>query len=50
MQSLAVYLNFFIDLKEFTEKIKIIVNTKGYDIELGSKNLNITIWFIGKNH
>ena len=31
---------FCIDLKEFTEKIKITVNTKGYDMELGSKNLS----------
>ena len=50
MQSLAVYLNFFIDLKEFTEKIKITVNIKGYDMKLGSKNLSIAIRFIGKNH
>ena len=41
-------LQFCIDLKEFTEKIKITVNTKGYDIELGSKNLSIIIGFIGK--
>ena len=39
---------FCIDIKEFTEKIKIIVNTKGYDMELGSKNLSIAIGFIGK--
>ena len=39
---------FCIDIKEFTEKIKIIINTKGYDMELGSKNLSITIGFIGK--
>ena len=45
---MVVYIIFCIDLKEFTEKIKIIVNTKGYDMELGSKNLNITIGFIGK--
>ena len=30
------------------KKIKIIVNTKGYDMELGSKNLSIAIGFIGK--
>ena len=45
---MVVYIIFCIDLKEFTEKIKIIVNTKGYDMELGSKNLNIAIGFIGK--
>ena len=39
---------FCIDLQEFTEKIKIIINTKGYDMELGSKNLNIAIRFIRK--
>ena len=39
---------FCIDLKEFTEKIKITVNTKGYDMEVGSKNLSIAIGFIGK--
>ena len=39
---------FCIDLKEFIEKIKITVNTKGYDMELGSKNLSISIRFIGK--
>ena len=39
---------FCIDLKEFTEKIKITINTKGYDMELGSKNLSITIGFIGE--
>ena len=39
---------FCIDLKEFIEKIKITVNIKGYDMELGSKNLSITIGFIGK--
>ena len=39
---------FCIDIKEFTEKIKIIVNTKGYDMELGSKNLSIATGFIGK--
>ena len=39
---------FYIDRKEFIEKIKIIVNTKGYDIELGSKNLSIATGFIGK--
>ena len=37
-----------IDLEEFTKKIKIIVNTKGYDMELGSKNLSITIGFTRK--
>ena len=37
-----------IDLEEFTKKIKIIVNTKGYDMELGSKNLSIATGFIGK--
>ena len=37
---------FCIDLKEFTEKIKITINTKGYDMELGSKNLSIAIGFI----
>ena len=39
---------FCIDLKGFIEKIKITINTKGYDMELGSKNLSITIGFIGK--
>ena len=39
---------FCIDLKEFTEKVKITINTKGYDMELGSKNLSIIIGFIGK--
>ena len=39
---------FCIDLREFTEKIKITINTKGYDMEPGSKNLSITIGFIGK--
>ena len=39
---------FCIDLKEFTEKIKITINTKGYDMELGSKNFSIVIGFIGK--
>ena len=39
---------FCIDLKEFTEKIKITINTKGYDMEPGSKNLSIIIGFIGK--
>ena len=38
---------FCIDLKEFTEK-KNNVNTNGYDMELGSKNLSIAIGFIGK--
>ena len=28
--------------------MKLTVNTKGYDMELGSKNLSITIGFIGK--
>ena len=37
---------FCIDLKEFTEKIKITINTKGYDMELGSKNFSIAIGFI----
>ena len=41
-------LQFCIDLKEFIEKIKIIVNTKEYDMELESKNLSIAIGFIGK--
>ena len=31
---------------EFIEKIKITINTKGYDMELGSKNLSIAIKFI----
>ena len=39
---------FCIDLKEFTEKVKITINTKGYDMELGSKNLSIAIGFIRK--
>ena len=39
---------FCIDLKEFTKKIKIIVNTKCYDMELGNKKLSIAIGFIGK--
>ena len=39
---------FCIDLKEFTKKVKITINTKGYDMELGSKNLSIIIGFIGK--
>ena len=39
---------FCIDLKEFTEKIKITINTKGYDMELGSKNFSIAIGFIWK--
>ena len=39
---------FCIDLREFTEKIKITINTKGYDMEFGSKNLSVTIRFIGK--
>ena len=39
---------FCIDLREFTEKIKITINTKGYDMELGSKNLSVDIGFIGK--
>ena len=39
---------FCIDLKEFTEKVKITINTKGYDMELGSNNLSIIIGFIGK--
>ena len=39
---------FCIDLREFTEKIKITINTKGYDMELGSKNLSVAIGFIGK--
>ena len=30
---------FRIDLKEFTEKIKITVNTKGYDMELEVRTL-----------
>ena len=30
---------FCIDLREFIEKIKITINTKGYDMELGSKKL-----------
>ena len=33
---------------EFTKKIKITINTKGYDMELGSKHLIIAIGFIGK--
>ena len=39
---------FCIDLREFNEKIKITINTKGYDMELGSKNLSVAIGFIGK--
>ena len=39
---------FCIDLREFIEKIKIIINTKGYEMKLGSKNLSISIGFIGK--
>ena len=39
---------FCMDLREFTEKIKITINTKGYDMELGSKNLSVAIGFIGK--
>ena len=39
---------FCIDLREFIEKIKITINTKGYDMELGSKNLSVAIEFIGK--
>ena len=39
---------FCIDLREFTEKIKITINTKGYDMEVGSKNLSVVIGFIGK--
>ena len=39
---------FCIDLREFTKKIKITINTKGYDMELGSKNLSVAIGFIGK--
>ena len=39
---------FYIDIREFTEKIKITINTKGYDIEPDCKNLSITIGFIGK--
>ena len=39
---------FCIDLMEFTEKIKITINTKGYDMEFGSKNLSVAIGFIGK--
>ena len=37
---------FCIDLREFTEKIKITINTK--DMEFGSKNLSVAIGFIGK--
>ena len=40
---------FSVDLKKFTKKkMKLTINTKGYDMELGSKNLSITIGFIGK--
>ena len=39
---------FCIDLKKFIEKIKITKNIKGYDMKLESKNLSITIWFVGK--
>ena len=39
---------FCIDLREFTKKIKITINTKGYDMELGSKNLSVAIEFIEK--
>ena len=39
---------FPIYLKEFIEKIKIIVNAKGYDMELDNKNLNIAIGFTRK--
>ena len=39
---------FCIDFREFTEKIKITINTKGCDMELGSKNLSVAIVFIGK--
>ena len=38
----------YIDPKEFTETIKITINNKDYDMELGSKNLSIAVGFIGK--
>ena len=39
---------FCIHIREFTEKIKITINTKGYDMELCSKHLSVAIGFIGK--